>query len=114
MKCFRFTLYFKLFIVMGLNWLAEVFSWMFEDYLPSYVWFILDLGNALQGVFIFIIFVCKKRVLKLVIKKCCPAFQNFTTVANNTAYTDDSESRSSDDDNTRNLVKLNSDNVRNS
>ncbi|XP_050420954.1 G-protein coupled receptor Mth2-like [Adelges cooleyi] len=63
----RFMLYLKLFIVMGINWLTEVISWAFDS--SKSVWYVTDIGNTLQGVLIFLIFVCKKRVLKLFKKK---------------------------------------------
>ncbi|XP_050546922.1 G-protein coupled receptor Mth2-like isoform X2 [Daktulosphaira vitifoliae] len=66
----RFMLYFKLFLVMGLNWLAEILSWATDN--ESSLWYLTDIGNALQGVMIFLIFVCKRRVLRLVNKKLCP------------------------------------------
>ncbi|CAG0901853.1 unnamed protein product [Darwinula stevensoni] len=55
----RFSIYLKLFVVMGVTWLAEVLSWKIG---PSSAWYIFDIINALQGSFIFFIFACKKRV----------------------------------------------------
>uniref|UniRef100_A0A2S2QEW5 G-protein coupled receptor n=1 Tax=Sipha flava TaxID=143950 RepID=A0A2S2QEW5_9HEMI len=66
----------ELFTVMGLNWTAEIISWKFPDKLQS-VWFITDVGNALQGVLIFVIFVCRKRVLKMFNLQCCPRLRLF-------------------------------------
>lgn len=74
MTYFRFMLYLKLFIVMGINWLAEIISWSTNDTNMCIIWYITDIGNTLQGVLIFLIFVCKKRVLKLLNKKLCPRF----------------------------------------
>lgn len=103
---------------MGLNWLAEILSWAFEDYKSlEYVWYITDMGNALQGVFIFIIFVCKKRVLKITAEKFCPgSFKNVTSAgANTTASIDSNGSSSSDsEDVLKNPVELISDNEQNS
>jgi hypothetical protein len=54
----------KLFITMGLLWLMESISWIFEkENEKNYTFFVTDVLNCLQGVFIFIIFVCKKSVL---------------------------------------------------
>lgn len=57
---------------MGVNWLAEIISWAMKSEEATdqeFVWYVTDIGNALQGVFIFVIFVCKKRVLILLSKK---------------------------------------------
>lgn len=71
-------LYLKLFIVMGVNWSAEIISFAF-DFTPEYIWYVTDIGNTLQGVLIFLIFVCKKRVLQLLNKKFCPQIKMFKT-----------------------------------
>ena len=47
----------------------EIISWLFEDKLPSYIWFLPDLANTLQGVIIFIIFVWKSKIKRLLIKR---------------------------------------------
>ncbi|XP_060842363.1 G-protein coupled receptor Mth2-like isoform X2 [Rhopalosiphum padi] len=83
----RFMLYLKLFIVMGVNWLAEIISWATDSDGSEYVWYVTDIGNSLQGVLIFLIFVCKKRVLNLLNKKLCPQFQIFKTSTRTTNCT---------------------------
>lgn len=70
-------LYLKLFIVMGVNWLAEIISWSIGTQASEFLWYVTDIGNALQGVLIFFIFVCKKRVLTLLNKKLCPQLHIF-------------------------------------
>lgn len=75
-------LYLNLFIVMGVNWLAEILSWAFSSSSSESLWYVTDIGNSLQGVFIFLIFVCKKRVLKLLNKKLCPGHQFVTRSSN--------------------------------
>ena len=70
----RLNLYLKLFIVMGVNWIMEVISWAAGG--PEYLWYITDLGNILQGVLIFIIFVCKQRVRRILVRKFCPQCAN--------------------------------------
>lgn len=52
---------------MGINWSMEIVSWLFKG--PKAIWYITDLGNALQGVIIFIIFVCKEKIKRLLIKR---------------------------------------------
>ncbi|XP_032664894.1 G-protein coupled receptor Mth2-like isoform X2 [Odontomachus brunneus] len=63
-----FNLYLKLFIVMGINWSMEIISWAFKS-APAAVWYITDLTNALQGLIIFIIFVWKDKIRKLLLKR---------------------------------------------
>ncbi|XP_032664916.1 G-protein coupled receptor Mth2-like isoform X1 [Odontomachus brunneus] len=63
-----FKLYLKLFIVMGINWSMEIISWVFKG-VPISVWHATDMMNALQGIIIFIIFVCKDKIRKGLLKK---------------------------------------------
>ncbi|XP_071446113.1 G-protein coupled receptor Mth2-like [Hetaerina americana] len=65
----RFNLYLKLFIIMGVNWIMEVIQAVVKG--PDYLWVLCDLLNALQGVFIFFIFVWKKRVRGVASRKFC-------------------------------------------
>lgn len=61
---FRFKLYLRLSIVAGMSWVMEVVSFL----LPSEKDFfqISDIFNALQGVFIFVLFVIRRRVFCLI------------------------------------------------
>lgn len=52
---------FKLFIVMGMSWLLEIIATIFHT--NPRCWYASDGFNLLLGVFIFIIFVCKRKVL---------------------------------------------------
>ncbi|XP_018302659.1 G-protein coupled receptor Mth2 [Mycetomoellerius zeteki] len=63
-----FNLYLKLFIVMGINWSMEIISWLITS-APPYVWYLTDLTNTLQGLIIFIIFVWKKKIKRLLLKR---------------------------------------------
>lgn len=47
----------KLVVVMGVTWGADVVSWAAGG--PDYVWYLTDLLNALQGVFIFVVVGCQ-------------------------------------------------------
>lgn len=54
---------------MGINWSMEIVSWLFNDTAPDYVWYLTDLTNTLQGLIIFIIFVWKKKIKRLLLKR---------------------------------------------
>ncbi|XP_043249028.1 G-protein coupled receptor Mth2-like [Colletes gigas] len=63
-----FNLYLKLFIVMGINWSMEIVSWLCNNS-PAYIWYLTDLTNTLQGVIIFLIFVWKDKIKRLLLKR---------------------------------------------
>ncbi|XP_031366257.1 G-protein coupled receptor Mth2-like isoform X2 [Apis dorsata] len=63
-----FNLYLKLFIVMGINWSMEIISWLCNN-TPTYLWYLTDFTNTLQGVIIFIIFVWKDKVKRLLLRR---------------------------------------------
>ncbi|XP_025197944.1 G-protein coupled receptor Mth2-like isoform X2 [Melanaphis sacchari] len=102
----RFMLYLKLFIVMGVNWLMEIISWALGSDGPAILWYITDIGNCLQGVLIFLIFVCKKRVLNLLNKKLCPQLQLFKTSNVSTRTTNSTVSRTSSNVKNKDAVEM--------
>lgn len=61
-----YVLYIKLFIAMGMNWSLELISWIVEwclgDKKLDWIWYPTDFCNTIYGIFIFIIFVCKRTV----------------------------------------------------
>lgn len=63
----RFILCLKLFLIMGINWLLEVFSAIYPE--PRNFWRYTDAYNVLIGLTIFIIFVCKKKIFRLMKKR---------------------------------------------
>ena len=65
---YRFNLYLKLFIVMGISWSMEIISWLLDDK-PTFVFYITDIANTLQGLIIFIIFVWKEKIKRLLLKR---------------------------------------------
>ncbi|XP_014212232.1 G-protein coupled receptor Mth2 [Copidosoma floridanum] len=67
--CLRFNLYLKLFIVMGINWSMEIISWLYADNVLKYLWYVTDLTNTLQGVIIFLIFVWKDKIKRLLLRR---------------------------------------------
>lgn len=50
----------KLVIVMGITWIADVLSWAIGG--SRHIWYITDIINALQGVFIFIVVASQPQV----------------------------------------------------
>lgn len=73
MKNFRFLLYLKLFVITGTNWSMEVISWLVSSKADNtkqhWVFYVSDLVNTLQGVLIFVTFVCRKRVALLLLER---------------------------------------------
>ncbi|XP_072393650.1 G-protein coupled receptor Mth2-like isoform X1 [Diabrotica undecimpunctata] len=64
----------KLSIVMGMSYIFEVVTAFFNmselGTVPKYIEIVFDSFNALQGVLIFIIFICKKKILLNLAQKC--------------------------------------------
>ena len=68
---FRFWLYMKLFIGMGMTWIMEIISGIHHDrdaiHQSAMYWmYFTDAVNALQGLWVFLIFVCKWQVYKVI------------------------------------------------
>lgn len=63
----RLLLYVKLFSVMGVSWILEVFSALYPE--AQLFWQFTDSYNALIGVSIFVVFVCKRKIFRLIKKR---------------------------------------------
>ncbi|CAG4975999.1 unnamed protein product, partial [Parnassius apollo] len=63
----RYALYLKLFVVMGVNWTVEIISFSVGG--SNWYWILIDVSNIVLGLFIFLIFVWKRKVRNLVAKK---------------------------------------------
>ncbi|XP_049873714.1 G-protein coupled receptor Mth2-like [Pectinophora gossypiella] len=63
---YRFLVYLKLSIIMGINWVLEVVSSFQPDFKG---WYLTDIYNTLIGLSIFLIFVCKKKIWRKLIKR---------------------------------------------
>jgi G protein-coupled receptor Mth (Methuselah protein) len=63
----KYFLYLRLFIVMGVSWVMESFSWIFTD--AAFLFLLTDFLNALQGFFIFFLFVWRPKVKALIMQK---------------------------------------------
>lgn len=64
----RFYMFLKHFIGIGILWSFEVISGLLDDHVAEEVWYVTDVLNMLQGLYIFIIFVCKRSVLEAILK----------------------------------------------
>lgn len=65
----RFIMNTKLCFAMGITWLLEIASILFYDHKKNFFWSISDSFNVLLGVFVFFIFVFKRRVWNEIILK---------------------------------------------
>ncbi|XP_060803122.1 G-protein coupled receptor Mth2 [Amyelois transitella] len=98
----RYSLYLKLFIVMGINWTVELVSFAVGG--SNWYWVLLDISNIMLGFFIFIIFVWKKKVRNLArrryrsIRGLPPITSEFRKSTNVTSTAVTEESRLSSDD----------------
>nr|XP_018898871.1 PREDICTED: G-protein coupled receptor Mth2-like isoform X8 [Bemisia tabaci] len=59
---FRLILYMKLFVLMGVSWVAELISKFWDDSIGRFHW--MDLFNTLTGVVVFVLFVCNRKTLQ--------------------------------------------------
>lgn len=76
---FRYSLYLKLFIVMGINSSVDVISYgtvQLMDFRLPFFFKIIKLINALHGFFIFLIFVCKRKTMRLLLRRRRLGFNN--------------------------------------
>lgn len=62
----QFFIYLKLFLMSGASWIAESISFFMGQ---NYIFYVTDFLNCLQGVIIFILFVCKKNVRQMISEK---------------------------------------------
>ncbi|KAG8291698.1 hypothetical protein J6590_054431 [Homalodisca vitripennis] len=73
----RFSLYLKLSVVMGVTWVLQLVS--FYLYSATFISIIIDVANALQGVAIFYLFVCKRSTLHQLKQRLCSSLQLVTS-----------------------------------
>ncbi|XP_075218596.1 putative G-protein coupled receptor Mth-like 6 isoform X2 [Lycorma delicatula] len=62
---YRFTIYMKLCFLMGITWIFEVLSVLYYDSLII-LWNITDILNLLRALFIFALFCCKDKVIRII------------------------------------------------
>ncbi|XP_055387145.1 G-protein coupled receptor Mth2-like isoform X2 [Condylostylus longicornis] len=71
----QYGLFLRLFIVMGATWSMEIISYLVgEKHIFAWIFYVMDVCNAVQGFLIFALFVLKKKVKHLIIKSTfdCP------------------------------------------
>lgn len=97
---YRFSLYLRLFVIMGVTWILEFVTWILEvpgepvSTASRVLFYLADIFNCLTGIFIFVLFVWKQRVKELLLKR----FGRQQTVphrdqnTNNTTCTSDTKS----------------------
>lgn len=66
--CFRFLLYLRLFVIMGVTWLFEIISWVFDEKL-TWILYIVDILNCLQGLIIFMFFIWQPKIKKMFVRR---------------------------------------------
>lgn len=57
---YRFRKSTILFLMMGLNWIMELLTWLLKDKIPTQFVLGFDFFNAGQGLIILLLFVCNK------------------------------------------------------
>lgn len=77
---YSYTLYLRLSVVAGISWCMELISFLISPKSPIFL--ITDLANTLHGVFIFIMFVVKRQVFRLIKERSVLAFK-FASAFNN-------------------------------
>ncbi|KAH8329467.1 hypothetical protein KR074_011305 [Drosophila pseudoananassae] len=77
----RFVMNTKLCFVMGITWLLEIVSILFYDHKKTFFWSISDSFNVLLGIFVFFIFVFKRRIWNEILIRL--GFQSETTITSN-------------------------------
>ncbi|KAG5340114.1 MTH2 protein, partial [Acromyrmex heyeri] len=70
----RFSVYLKLFVVMGITWILDVLLWiidtniLLETDILLYIWYLVNIINALQGVIFFVVLVCRRKIKEMLLK----------------------------------------------
>nr|XP_040579384.1 G-protein coupled receptor Mth2-like isoform X1 [Lepeophtheirus salmonis] len=79
----RFALFMKLFLGMGIIWIFEILAKGTSGIVPQEVWYFTDILNMLQGFYVFLIFVCKRNVIEVILKKDSKLGSSVKTGENN-------------------------------
>lgn len=78
---------------MGITWICEFVSTLFGSNSPYVIPAVLDFITRIQGVIIFVVFVCKRDVLSMISKKYSPKLYNkfFATKIDESTKTKETE-----------------------
>ncbi|XP_055382157.1 G-protein coupled receptor Mth2-like [Condylostylus longicornis] len=63
----NFHIFLRLFVIMGVSWITEIISYFVGTNYQEY-FYATDFCNAMQGLLIFILFVCKKQTRELIVE----------------------------------------------
>nr|CAD7405763.1 unnamed protein product [Timema poppensis] len=94
----------KLVIMMGLTWVLDIISWAVGG--PSYLWYLPDLLNTLQGVFIFIVVGCHPQVWAAVKRNCLGERTNRTLARHQLSSVSQASRSALDTTNTTKIIPL--------
>ncbi|CAG2068135.1 unnamed protein product [Timema podura] len=94
----------KLVIMMGLTWVLDIVSWAVGG--PSYLWYLPDLLNTLQGVFIFIVVGCHPQVWAAVKRNCLGERTNRTLARHQLSSVSQASRSALDTTNTTKIIPL--------
>uniref|UniRef100_A0A4Y0BIR4 G-protein coupled receptors family 2 profile 2 domain-containing protein n=1 Tax=Anopheles funestus TaxID=62324 RepID=A0A4Y0BIR4_ANOFN len=64
---YRFSLYLRLFIIMGVTWTMEIITFLVGE--STWLIYLVDICNCFTGIFIFLLFVWKQKVKQLLLKR---------------------------------------------
>jgi len=85
-KMDKFLLYIKLFVGMGFIWTFEILSGLLP-HSSSHVWWVTDTLNMCQGLYVFLIFACKRNVSAIALAPNTPQGRMWSYVSKNTKWT---------------------------
>ncbi|XP_052895242.1 probable G-protein coupled receptor Mth-like 3 [Anopheles moucheti] len=63
----RYSLYLRLFIIMGVTWTIEIITFLVGE--NTWLIYLVDICNCFTGIFIFVLFVWKQKVKQLLLKR---------------------------------------------
>ena len=67
---FSTKIYLKISILMGITWIIDFIGWLAVSKLfPKWHWAVFDVGNIIQSIGIFVIFVCNKDMRRKIFQK---------------------------------------------
>lgn len=71
-------MYTRLFVIAGITWILEIIGFLVAP--DSWIFYVSDVWNCLQGVFIFIILIMRRRVLRMIKERYSLSFKSLFCV----------------------------------